>query len=180
MAEPANVRSPEPAPGGRAGPGRTGARWLAGEKSTTVRRPLAEVVELLHDLHGLEEFEPKADRVVVHAQTATSGTYRICGRIGPLPWAGSFSYVLHDRGFDSRGIGFRLGIEVEGGFEATVVGDVVRVRHYERYRLPLAAVPLRPWLARRLRASQTVEMAGVAAYLRGDGLRVDSPALLPA
>jgi hypothetical protein len=130
---------------------------------------MAEVVELLHDLRSLEEFEPKADHVVVHPVDTTSGTYRIRGRLGPLPWTGRFSYRLHERGFHSSSIGFRLGIEVRGGFEATAAGDQVDVRHYEHYRLPWVALPLKPWLACRLRASQVAEMAGVAAYLRAGG-----------
>jgi len=37
------------------------SRWLREERHLNVDRPFAEVVELLHDLRSLEEFEPRAD-----------------------------------------------------------------------------------------------------------------------
>jgi hypothetical protein len=75
----------EPATRQSAPPAAAISRWLVGEQHATVTRPFPEVVRLLHDIRSLEEFEPKADHVVVHAATSTSGTYRIRGRLGPLP-----------------------------------------------------------------------------------------------
>ncbi len=87
-------------------------------RDVVIELPTAQVLEVVRDIALLEPLERKARHVEIYPETATSGAYRIVGKLfRVLPWEGRFSYDQHESGWHSEDLSPRSdGWRISGGF----------------------------------------------------------------
>lgn len=130
-------------------------------RSVVIGRPIEPTLELVRDIELLEPLERKARAVEVHPDNATSGWYRIHGRLMRLaPWTGDFSFVQSENGWHSADLHCRPdGWRISGGFVVTPVDQhSCRVTHYEDYVPPRHLRWMHPVLVAYMWLSQIGEM----------------------
>lgn len=143
-------------------------RRVSAVRNVVIELPADQVLEVVRDIALLEPLERKARHVEIYPETATSGAYRIVGRLfRVLPWEGRFSYDQHESGWHSEDLRPRRdGWRISGGFLVSRIDDATcRVTHYEDYSVPVRWRRLRPLLAAYMWRSQVGEMRDLAVLV---------------
>lgn len=137
-----------------------------------VTRPIAApawaVLDVLHDLEFIAEFEPTVASVSVHPTTPTRGTYEVNGQLfGLLRWHGTFEYTLADDGFHSHMTELVGGVSVSGGFSVEPKDQGCVVTHYECYDVPLRAAWTRRAWGAYMQRTMKAELSAIDVLARG-------------
>ena len=140
---------------------------VAVSRAVLVPAPKAAALAVLWNVENLAQFEPKVDTIDVSCATRARGMFRGRGRVAGLPWSGEFRYQLTERGFHSEETGVhRSGLKVSGGFRVYArAASTSAVIHYEHYRLPLWAAPLKPVVRWYVRRSMSQELANLSRLI---------------
>lgn len=119
-----------------------------------------DALALVWNIKNIEKTEVKADHVIVHKETECNGTYDVRGHFAGIPWHNAFTYELNDKGFHSlEAHPPASGTRISGGFIVDETGDnLCTIRHYEEYKLPKWAVPLKPFVVIYLKWSMRKEL----------------------
>ena len=135
-------------------------REIAATRLIEVACPQEEALAVIWEIQNIEKTEVKADIVWVNPESKNTGTYRVRGHFAGIPWHSEFAYTLHAQGFHSLEAHPPLsGTRIQGGFVVVPTGEKsCTILHYEQYKLPRWAVPLKPLVEGYLQWSMKKEM----------------------
>lgn len=136
-------------------------REIAATRLIEVACPQEDAIAVIREIQNIEKTEVKADAVFVLPQSENTGTYKVRGHFAGIPWHNEFAYTLHPQGFHSlEAHPPASGSRIQGGFVVVPTGEqTCTVLHYEQYKLPRWAIPLKPVIEGYLQWSMKKELS---------------------